>query len=138
MRHPSYMPSNRRNRDMPDLFEGVTTPRSRSSSVSSEQRRFVLPSDLAAAVKNLDDDQLDTLLKTVTAEGKRRGRLPTEKQKKPVAKKKPKAVPVQVPQGKANLIRAAIKAGVKPGVIARQLGVSPSVVQHVLKEKPGT
>jgi len=121
---------------MPDLFEGVTTPRSRSSSVSSEQRRFVLPSDLAAAVKNLDDDQLDTLLKSVTAEGKRRGRLPTEKQMKPIAKKKSKAVPVQVPQGKANLIRAAIKAGVKPGAIARQLGVSPSVIQHVLKENP--
>jgi hypothetical protein len=119
---------------MPDLFEGVTTPRSRSSSVSSEQKRFVLPGNLAGAVKNLDDAQLDTLHQTVTAEAKRRGRLPNEKQKKAVSKKKPKAAPVQVPQGKANLIRAAIKAGVKPGAIARQLGVSPSVVQHVLKE----
>jgi hypothetical protein len=131
------MPSNRRNKDVPDLFEGVSTPRSGSPSVSSQQRRFVLPGNLAGAVKTLDDYQLDTLLKTVTAEAKRRGRLPTEKHKKPVPKKKPKAAPVQVPQGKANLIRAAIKAGVKPGAIARQLGVSPSVVQHVLKEKPG-
>ena len=131
------MPSTRRKGNKPDLFEGVSTPPSRSPSVSSEQRRFVLPSDLTGAVKNLNDDQLDTLLRTVTAEAKRRRMLPNEKQKKPVSKKKPKAVTVQVPQGKANLIRAAIKAGVKPGALARQLGVSLSVVQHILKEKPG-
>ena len=131
------MPRSRRNKETPDLFESVTILPVSPSPKLSEPRRFVLPTDLEAAVKNLDDTQLDALLKTVTAEAKRRGRLPTIKQTKPVAKRKPKAVPVQVPQGKANLIRAAVKAGVKPGAIARQLGVSPSVVQHVLKEKPG-
>lgn len=134
MRQRCFMPSNRRDKGMPDLFDGVAAPRTRSTSVSSKPGRFVLPGDLVGALKTLNDAQLDTLLKTVAEEVKRRGKLPTEKQKKPVTKKKPNAAAVQVPQGKANLIRAAIKAGVKPGAIARQLGVSPSVVQRVLKE----
>jgi hypothetical protein len=131
------MPRNRRIEEAPHLFEDRSTQRPRSPLEATDQRRFVLPTDLVGAVKNLDDKQFDTLLKTVTAEAKRRGTLPLEKPRKPVARKKPKAAPIQVPKGKANLIRAAIKAGVKPGAIARQLGISLSVVQHVLKENRG-
>ena len=65
------MPSNRRDKEMPDLFDGVAKPRGRSSSMSSNPGRLVLPGDLAGALKSLDDDQLDALLKTVTTEAKR-------------------------------------------------------------------
>jgi hypothetical protein len=102
------MPSNK---ETPDLFEGTTASRSRPSPALPKQRRFVLPSDLKAAVKTLDDDQFDTLFKMVTSEAKRRGGPPPKKQIRSVAKKKPKGEPVQIPAGKANLIRAAIKAG---------------------------
>ena len=122
---------------MPDLFEGVSTPRSRSSSAAPEPRRFVLPSDLAGALVALNDDQLDNLIQAATVEVQRRRKRTTDGQSKTVAqKKKSKAAPVQVPQGQVNLIRAAFKAGVKPAAIARQLRISPSVVQRVLKEKP--
>ena len=38
----------------------------------------------------------------------------------------------KVPTGKANLIRAAFKAGLKPAAIAREFGISQSVVRGVL------
>jgi hypothetical protein len=122
---------------MPDLFEGVSMPRSRSPSAEPEQRRFVLPSDLAGAIKHLDDGQLDILLQAVTVEAQRRRKPKTAKQNKSVTKKKkPKTASVQIPQGQVNLIRAAFKAGVKPSAIALQLRVPPSMVQRVLKAKP--
>ena len=36
--------------------------------------RYALPADLGAALKHLDDAQLDALLSSVTAEARRRGR----------------------------------------------------------------
>jgi hypothetical protein len=147
MRHPSSMPSTRRNGDMPDLFEGGSTPRSRLPSATPKiplkQRHLVLPDDLLGSLKHLGDDQLDTLHQAITVELRRRGKLPTEKQRDPITKKKkPRAAstrskplkgePVQIPQGQMNLIRASCKAGIKPGSIARQLGISLSVVRRVL------
>jgi len=137
MRHPSPMRSTRRKRQAPDVFEGV--PTTEPPSPSSHRKSFLLPSDLATAIKHLDDAQLDTLFNTVRAELDRRGKQTTDKKGERVTKKRPKDVPVQVPPGQISLIRAALKAGVKPGAIARQLRISPSVVRRVLakEEKPG-
>ncbi|SDB57634.1 hypothetical protein SAMN02982931_04593 [Bauldia litoralis] len=38
-----------------------------------------------------------------------------------------------LPQGKLNAIRAAVKAGVKPNVIARQFGVSLAAIKKALE-----
>ena len=105
----------------------------------------IVTAKLAAAgipsLKHLGDDQLDALHQAMTMELRRRGKLPTEKRSDLITKKNraassrskpPKVEPVQVPLGQMNLIRASYKAGIKPGTIARQLGVSPSVVKRVL------
>ena len=139
------MPSKSQTGNIPDLFEGVSTPPSRSPSAVHkqpiEQRRLVLPDDLPGSLKHLGDDQLDALHKAMTAELRRRGKQPTEKQRDPITRKKKaassrsqpsNAETVQVPLGQMNLIRASFKAGVKPGAIARQLGIPLSVVRRVL------
>ncbi len=38
-------------------------------------------------------------------------------------------------QGKLNAIKAAVKAGVKPTVIARQFGVSLAAIRNALKDQ---
>jgi DNA invertase Pin-like site-specific DNA recombinase len=38
----------------------------------------------------------------------------------------------EIPEGKANLIRASFKAGVKPAAIARTFRISRSLVNRVL------
>jgi len=44
----------------------------------------------------------------------------------------------EIPQGKANIIRAAFGAGLKPPAIARTFGISLSQVNRVIRstEKP--
>ena len=39
---------------------------------------------------------------------------------------------VSLTRGKINAVRAAVKAGIKPSVIARQFGISQSDVRKVL------
>jgi DNA invertase Pin-like site-specific DNA recombinase len=96
-----------------------------------------LPRDLAGALKRLDDAEIDALLAAVTTEAERRGRLPASPAKeKPAADEKPQA-PVKdgagsLTTGKLNTVRAAFKAGVKPSAIARQFGISQSVVRKAL------
>jgi len=40
---------------------------------------------------------------------------------------------VEIPEGKANLIRASFNAGLKPATIARTFGVSVSLVNRVIR-----
>jgi len=91
----------------------------------------MLPSDLANAIKQLEDNEFDRLLSAVLAEQKRRGRTPgcpnATSQKRPV-----KMVAPSLTIGKANAIRAAFKAGVRSSQIARQFGVSQSDVRKAL------
>ena len=122
---------------------------SQASIGSQLPARVMLPSNLPEALKQLDDTQLQTLLSDVTAEIDRRGAEPvkavdpagpTEK----VARRKTSAGPrqasaeVEVPEGKANMIRASFKAGMKPTAIARSLRISRLHVNRVLgaPEKP--
>jgi hypothetical protein len=107
-----------------------------SSQVSTDAtaaslRRHVLPKDLPAAIKQLDDQELDRLQAAVLAEQKRRGRQPAvsgETSDKP----RIETAVVHLTPGKLNAVRAAFKAGVKPSQIARQFGVSPSDVRKAL------
>jgi hypothetical protein len=142
----------RRKSKSPDLFASgadEATPPPRLPSAASldatiERKRVMLPGDLAGTLKHLDDRQLDTLLRAVTVEARRRGRLEPRDQTERTAKTGGKQASssransaaqtgaAAIPQGQANLIKAAFKAGMKPTAISRELGISLLVVRSVL------
>ena len=110
-------------------------------------QRVILPPNLPEALKNLHDDQLQLLYKTVALEIELRKSAtirtaplveatPTVEKRK-ASKSATKAAADldegrDVPEGKANLIRASFRAGLKPGAIAKTVGVPQSVVNRVL------
>jgi hypothetical protein len=140
------MPARRSAETTPDLFsappptrapEPPAVPRGKANSdkVTSQPRHF-LPTNLAGALKSLDDAEIDALLAAVTTEAERRGRLPTS----PVKKLQTRQAPPEdgagsLTSGKLNAVRAAFKAGVKPSAIARQFGISQSDVRKALAPK---
>lgn len=111
--------------------------------------RVTLPSDLAGSLKHLDDAQLQTLSEAVSAEIDRRTRATPQNKAAAVAdhtassgrsavsrNEKVKAAG-DIPAGKANLIQASFKAGLKPAAIARTLRISEALVRRVLAaERP--
>jgi hypothetical protein len=126
-----------------------------ASAVKPSLPRYLLPSDLPAALARLSDSDLDRLLPAVIEEAKRRGRLPSpptsgslelDRQPRDVPSSRTPAplgashlcqVPVDdglpsLTQGQMNAFRAAFKAGVKPAMIARQFGISLSIVKKAL------
>ena len=105
--------------------------------------QIVLPGNLPLALQSLDEANFNTLLRDVAVEARRRGgsvaavaaeivgHNATAKAVHP-SMTPSKVDADKVPTGKANLIRAAFKAGLKPAAIAREFGISPSVVRGVL------
>jgi hypothetical protein len=104
--------------------------------------RVTLPKNLPQTLKRLEDAELETLLREVTAEADRRaasrptktisalqtvqaGKLQTSSAKRSDA-------PADLPAGKANLIRASHLAGMKPRAIARMVRLPQSAVNRVL------
>ena len=110
----------------------------------TDRPEYFLPRDLPGALTRLPDAEIDTLLDAVTAEARRRGRLPPEvrpvKPDVPVTTAKPVRPSLttggeaQLAVGKANAVKAAFMAGVKPSTIARQFGISQSAVKQVLAQ----
>ena len=103
---------------------------------------YLLPNDLARALQYLSAEELKRLSEAVIAETTRRT-PPREASRKrsppsPAAGRTEaglKDEPPTINQGRANAIRAAVKAGVKPTMIARQFGVSLSAIRQVLADK---
>jgi hypothetical protein len=149
------MPARRRADSTPDLFaslppparasdapERLPVPRDKSKPDAPASRpRHLLPKDLAGALKQLEDAEVDSLLAAVTAEARGRGRLaPSSQAENPTADATPQprmraAVDRAEPSlttGKLNAVRAAFKAGVRPSAIARQFGISQSDVKRAL------
>ena len=108
----------------------------------SEHPRVTLPKNLSETLKRLQDAELETLLREVTAEAKRRGVMKpvntvAAPQTVPAAKSqarqsKSSGVSADLPAGKANLIKASHSAGMKPVAIARMFRLSQSVVNRAL------
>jgi hypothetical protein len=92
--------------------------------------RYVLPKDLEAAIKRLDDQQLERLTSAVLEEQTRRKRfsLPRNPQQRLEAESPASSLPL----GKLNAVRAAFKAGVTPARIAREFGLSQADVRKAL------
>jgi DNA-binding NarL/FixJ family response regulator len=86
-----------------------------------------LPSNLDAAIKRLDDEELDRLFSAVVAEQKRRGkRLPNFAERT----RRNEPSPSSLTRGQVNAVLAAFKAGVTPSRIARQFGLSQADVEE--------
>ena len=105
-------------------------------------QRVVLPNDLSASLRYLDGSDLQRLLAAVNMEIDRRKRgasaADADQAARPTSSR---SVPphdehtniAEIPEGKANLIRASFGAGMKPATIARTFGVSLSLVNRVIR-----
>ena len=98
----------------------------------------MLPSDLSTSLKYLDNADLQKLRAAVTAEVDRRAQhLATSAASSEVfpsaAAQNTVSTVEELPEGKANLIRASFSAGLKPAAIARAFHVSPSLVNRVIR-----
>ena len=127
----------------PDLFEvqaHSATARS-PDHMSAARSPALLPSNLESTLAILSDDEFARLHATVTAEAARR--KSTVRSLKPTQaavadasnSSKSKLASGSLSTAKANLVRAAIKAGVKPSAIARQFGVSKAEISEVLRSE---
>jgi len=136
----------RRNRspETADLFKlGTNTPAQGDS--SGRERRVaassaLLPTDLEASLAILNEAEFDRLLAGVIREASRRHKrvqfpldpnAPAASVKATQQKPKPEGVTA----AKANLVRAAFNAGVKPGAISRQFGLSQATIRQVLRSE---
>ena len=97
-----------------------------------------MPSDLSTSLQHLDDAGLERLLAAVNAEvDRRKGTASTANTVEPGTSAASRSAPrrheevAEIPEGKANLIRASFGAGMKPSTIARTLGVPLSVVKRI-------
>jgi hypothetical protein len=94
----------------------------------SASSRYTLPTDLNAAIRHLDDQQLDRLATAVLEERTRRSGPLKAKSSQPQVEVDASSLPL----GKLNAVRAAFKAGVTPVTIAREFGISRTEVQKAL------
>ena len=121
---------------MPDLFSmsyrehaalPPNPPKTTADNAASSPQH-VLPSDLPAAIKYLNDQELD-MQAAVMAEQLRRGKKPPSPEK---IKRVEAAATVSLTPTKLNAVRAAFKAGVRPSKIAKQFGIPQSDVRKAL------
>ena len=98
-----------------------------------------LPNDLSAALWYLEETDLHRLQAAIEAEIARRkeGASTAERNEasappasRPVSKA---AEIVEIPEGKANLVRASLDAGLKPPTIARTFGISIAAVNRIIR-----
>src|SRR5258706_6195656 len=140
-RHDCRMGSWRLTPIVPNLFS-TASPREDPSSLppnpptpiadnAASTPRHVLPSDLPAAIKHLNDQELEQLQAAVTAEQQQRGKKPHSQAKTP-SKRSGEVVAVSLTPGKLSAVRADCKASVRPSKIAKQFGIPQSDVRKVL------
>jgi len=116
----------------PDLFNAMDDP-VRSEAPAAASPRPLLPSDLEASLQILSAAEFERLFTAVNGEASRRRKSePTSERPRGLRPRKPNP-PAGIPSGKANAVRAAFKAGVKPSAIARQFGLSQAVIRDLLK-----
>ncbi len=125
-----------RNRDdaSPDLFNSPAMDEHVRSEApaAAPPVRPLLPCELEASLQILSEAEFERLLTAVNGEASRRGKPePTSERPRGLRPRKPNP-PAGIPSGKANAVRAAFKAGVKPSAIARQFGISQADIRALL------
>ncbi len=130
---------------LPDLFAGArdegSIPRT-----PPPLPKTVLPANLPAALTSLPESDLRRLQEALAFEMRRRNLVAAPAVRSvpepAIAKSKLKVIePVSrqtgggptLSQGKVNAIRAAVNAGIKPSIIARQFGVSLAAIRKALE-----
>jgi len=108
-----------------------------SAGDGAESPRIALPKNIGETLKYLDDLDLEVLRVSVENELQRRGvnregdaKASAETSSSSVGPDKQGAS--SLPVGKASLVRASFKSGMKPHAIARALRVSIAQVNEVL------
>jgi hypothetical protein len=109
----------------------------------------LLPADLPQALTWLSDRELVELASAVAMEQERRRSKPlaavaldgktVQGSAAPAAVRKfrpSEHAPARLPPARINAIKAAVRAGVKPSVIARQFGVTQATIREALSEPP--
>ncbi len=132
----------------PDLFDDAPERGApRSDLTQPVPATYVLPADLAAALRHLSDAEIKRFGDAIITELDRRGfgipfppaprysAAPASKSSKAQPKSRvPPPAQVPLTAAKANAIKAALMAGLKPNVIARQFGVSLGAIREALME----
>ncbi len=126
-----------------NLFDRPCSPV--GSQAPRQKRRAHLP-DLVQGVGQLADEELIDLIRVAIGEARRRGigsvsqvgessqrTAPVEERTTPMAGRVVhKAAPMgDIPPAKANMIRAAIRAGIRPGRVAKDFGVAVAMVRKL-------
>jgi hypothetical protein len=127
-----------------NLFDRPPSPVGRQA--LRRNRRAHLP-DLVQGVGQLGDEELINLLRVAIGEARRRGigpvsqigessqrTGPVEEPATPttVGRVVHKAAPmVDIPPAKANMIRAAVRAGIRPGRVAKDFGAAVAMVRKL-------
>jgi len=115
-----------------DLFGLQPSAESASSLTDTDSRQIRLPSDLSASLKHVGNDELERLREAVSLEIERRGlsvshgktaEVPTPTDHRSARRNKEREAG-EIPVGKASLIHASFKAGLKPAAIARSADIS--------------
>jgi hypothetical protein len=115
----------------PDLFNAMDDPVG-SEAPAAARPRPLLPSDLEASLQILSAAEFERLFTAVNGEASRRRKSePTSGRAHGPLPQKVNP-PAGIPSGKANAVRAAFKAGVKPASIARQFGLSRADIRALL------
>ncbi len=134
----------------PDLFEAAPSRAEpmKSHSVSPARKPLILPADLGSALRQLTDTDLKQLAASVTAELERRNppvatpappparysASSSSQSKTTPGSRVPDLGPAPLTTAKLHAIRAALGAGIKPTVIARQFGVSQTAIRDALAQ----
>ena len=138
----------------PDLFAFAADrgdgPRSREPAAAerAEPAAVADPAatagQLLAGLDKLPSSDLLSLVSALGVEVVRRGLTPVRVVDEPASKAGARLKPssasagksgaASIPTSKVNAIRAALKAGVKPGVVARQFGVSIAQIKKLFGE----
>jgi hypothetical protein len=123
--------SRRPNDRRADLFGDVAPPRGVAEG-HTRARGALLPEDLVGSLAILSEQEFERLRGAVVKEAARRGQQISPD---PASKERERRTPTPdgVTTARANLVRAAFKAGLKPLAIARQFGLSQAAVREVLR-----
>jgi hypothetical protein len=122
----------------PDLFDFAGEQPPATFERAAEQHVSILPTDLSTSLAALPDQEFERLRTAVTQEANRRGS--EAKSESPTLRRKaltrqikgPTRADDKITAGKANLVRAAFQAGVKPRSIARKFGLTYDAVLEIL------
>src|SRR3954447_8968356 len=120
--------------ERPNLFGDEAPPQRPVAKGDMRAHGALLPEDLAGSLAILSEQDFERLRAAMEKEAARRGRKMSPNL---VSSERERLATTTdgITAARANLVRAAFKAGVKPLAIARQFGHSQAIVRELLKSR---